>query len=524
MDSNGNGAGPRRSGKGGTNFPEPPPGRERMLEGMYARRREDDGRYLVGVLSTGIYCLPSCPARKPREENVRFFPDEDEARRAGLRPCLRCRPEDFYRGVDRDRETVRRLVDEVRADPARFPDAGALAAAAGVGPTKLNLLLRDHLHLTPAAFLTGERVRGAARLLGEGRLKSIEVAFAVGFESLSSFHSNFSRATGLTPGEYARLGRRNGGGGAEHEFTLRLPRSYRPQDPLAFLGRDPDSPSERANGRHGATAVRVDGTPGVLRLEFVQGGVRCRLVARRAVPGAAVREAHGIVCRILDLGSRPGSFERRLAREPSLASLVRGRRGLRLPGTATVFEALTWAVLGQQVNVAFAAALRRALISLAGTDAGDGFIAHPTAGEVARLDVSELTTRRFSGPKADYLIGAARRIAGDGLDLECMPAGLATAAESSLRAVRGIGPWTAGYVLMRGCGFADCVPVGDAGLGEALRRRHGLERRPDPRTTRSLMEPYAPHRSLATAHLWRSLAEDPPALAGSPTPNLERLE
>ena len=93
------------------------------------------------------------------------------------------------------------------------------------------------------------------------------------------------------------------------------------------------------------------------------------------------------------------------------------------------------------------------------------------------------------------------------LPLEEFADGSAVHAEEQLLAVKGIGPWTANFVLMRGAGFADCVPAGDSGLATALGRHHDLDPRPDADGTRTLMEPFAPHRSLATFHLWKSLGE-----------------
>jgi len=104
-----------------------------MLEKARARDRHFDGRFLTGVLSTGIYCLPSCPARPPKEENIRFFRDEQTARGAGLRPCLRCRPDDFLRGHDPDLERMRRMASAIRHRPEEFPDLEAVRRRFAVG-------------------------------------------------------------------------------------------------------------------------------------------------------------------------------------------------------------------------------------------------------------------------------------------------------------------------------------------------------------------------------------------------------
>ena len=165
-----------------------------------------------------------------------------------------------------------------------------------------------------------------------------------------------------------------------------------------------------------------------------------------------------------------------------------------------------WAILGQQVNLAFAYTLRRRLAEHCGGAPGaHGLRTHPTAQEVAALEPEDLLSLQFSRSKAAYLTGVARLVADGTLALESFPGLAAADAAARLSQVRGIGPWTTHYVLMRGCGFPDCVPLGDAGLTLALQRHHGLDHRPDARETAALMARYAPFRSLATFHLWASL-------------------
>jgi 3-methyladenine DNA glycosylase/8-oxoguanine DNA glycosylase len=125
---------------------------------------------------------------------------------------------------------------------------------------------------------------------------------------------------------------------------------------------------------------------------------------------------------------------------------------------------------------------------------------------VADLSPAQLRPFRFSGSKAEYLIDAAQGVAKGELDIEGLADGSAVAAEKRLTARRGIGTWTARYVMMRG-GFADSAPVGDSALATALQRLHNLPERPGPDQSARLMSAFAPHRSLATMHLWTSLKE-----------------
>src|SRR5215468_7678780 len=109
-----------------------------------ARAGRFDGQFLVGVLTTRIYCLPSCGARQPKAENVRLFKTEAEAQAAGLRPCKRCRPDLYYRGENADTTLFDALAQRVRAAPGDCSDAAALARACGVSQTKLGCMLREH--------------------------------------------------------------------------------------------------------------------------------------------------------------------------------------------------------------------------------------------------------------------------------------------------------------------------------------------------------------------------------------------
>jgi len=289
-------------------------------------------------------------------------------------------------------------------------------------------------------------------------------------------------------------------------FRLDLPASYRAGDALAYHGRDPLSLTERVEGTTLYKAMVVAGTGVVLEMAFEPGAVRCRVAWPEAPDPALAAPVRARVLRMLGLGAEPEAFEAFVGQgDPAFTALIAPRLGLRIPLTADVWESLVWAILGQQVNLAFAYTMRRRLTERCGGELHLGLRAHPTPEAVAALDPAELAPLQFSRNKADYVVGVARLVASGALLLEAFPAGAAEDAAAQLSAVRGIGPWTTHYVLMRGCGFPDCVPIGDAGLTLALQRHYGLDHRPGPKETAQLMAPFAPHRSLATFHLWASL-------------------
>ncbi|MBB6098760.1 AraC family transcriptional regulator of adaptative response / DNA-3-methyladenine glycosylase II [Deinobacterium chartae] len=469
--------------------------RETMLARMLASDATCDGRFITGVLSTGIYCLPSCRARKPRPENVRFFDGPADARAAGLRPCKRCRPDDFYAGRDDGEVLIERLAERVRRQPGTFRDVGALAAAAEVSARKLHELFRHHYHTTPAEFLARSRVAAAhGALLGETR-SIAEIAFEVGFESLSAFGENFRRHSAMTAQAYRRLGDPDG-------FELTLPDDYPLTSVLRYLGRDPHSLSECVRGHRYRVALRLRTLTVTAHLQFLPGRVRCRLEAARPPGPADLLEVHGRLLKLLGLQHSPRHFEAQLSGDPALADLLTGQRGLRMLLVPDLWDALVWAIAGQQVTVTFACTLRRRLTERWGERQPSGLYAPPAPQALARLEGADLLPLGFTRARADYLLVAARAVTDNSLPLEDLAVRSATRIERTLRAVRGIGPWSSHYLMMRGYGLLDCVPLGDTGLLEGLRRFFALTERPSRAETLRLMDRFSPYRSLATFHLW----------------------
>lgn len=458
-----------------------------------------DGAFFTGVLTTGIYCLPSCRARKPRSENVRFFPTPEAARAAGLRACQKCHPDDFARGADPVLEDTEHLVAEIRSQPGAFADARAIVRRSGFGATRLFELFRQHYHTTPAEVLLESRMRLAQDRLLHSNDGLLEVAQTSGFETPSVFHKHIRERTGLTPTEYRAL--RNGGA-----FTIALPQGYSLPYLKRALSRDIHSVTERLAGNIYTTIARFEAGPARVRLELSATAVRVTaepitgVRSKKAAPNAV--EAHAFASRLLGLDQPAAAFSR-LARKLGFHRLVEGRPGLRISQTPSIFDGLLWSIIGQQINFPFACQLRRRLVERAGTKLEDGLHLFPTPADVAALDPAELLPLQFSRQKAAYLIDAARLVADGSLDLDALAAMSATRAERTLLAIRGLGPWSVNYVLMRSLGFADCVPLGDTGVTSGLQALLELEIRPDVDATRRLMRVFSPYRSFATAHLWQ---------------------
>lgn len=395
-----------------------------------------------------------------------------------------------------DTERFLRLASVVRRAPATT--AAALARACRLGRGELETLVARHAHRTAADWLERERTLAACRVLERRGARVTVAAERGGFASPAAFERACRRHQRLTPAGYRALG-------SDASFALSLPRRFHSASVLAYHGRDPDSECERVRGPRIFKALLTPDGPAVLEIALAGNRAVCRAHGAR-LGGDGMRLLHRTALRMLGLGADVAAFEKQATGDRGMARLVARRRGLRVPLAATVFDGLCWAIVGQQINLAFASALRRDLIALAGTRV-DGMRTHPTPAEVARIDVAELRRRRFSRAKAEYVTEAARAALDGRLELDALADGSAVAAETALTAVRGIGTWTARYVLMRSCGFADCAPVGDVALAAALERYAALPARPSHDEVETLMHRFAPHRSLATFHLWASLKD-----------------
>jgi 3-methyladenine DNA glycosylase/8-oxoguanine DNA glycosylase len=276
------------------------------------------------------------------------------------------------------------------------------------------------------------------------------------------------------------------------KFEQPLPESYRSEEVLGFYGRDVPGVSEQIFPGGLRKAMLIDGQPAEITIHFKNGSAACTVDSENA------EVASHAVKRILGLTTDGAIFEEKFADDPLLGPTIRRQRGLRIPLTPEPWEALAWAIMGQQISVQMAVVLRRELIRTAGVPHQNGLIAHPSAATVAGLEIEVLRGIKFSRSKAEYLIAAARAVASGEVPL-------AEASASLLTGIRGIGPWTLQYLFLRGLGLADCLPAGDVGLARGLERLSG--KRPSEREVKEMMARFAPFRSLATYHIWASLKD-----------------
>lgn len=461
-----------------------------------------DGRLFIAVKTTGIYCRPICPARTPKRENLVFYPSAAAAQEAGFRPCLRCRPETapdlgVWRGTSNTVSRALALIEKGGLDGA---DVEALAERLGVGERQLRRLFRRHLGASPIAVAQTRRVLLAKHLIHETRLPMSEVALAAGFGSIRRFNETFQRLFGRAP---SRL-RRGGAAptGPTGEVVILLP--YRPPYDwpamLAFL---------RARAIPGVETVTRDGYARTIEIGGAHGTVAVRPTALNALRAtiqfpqlSALPTIVARLRRVFDLVADPEVIGAHLAEDPALAPLVAARPGLRVAGAWDGFELAVRALLGQQITVTAAVGLAGKLVATYGkplTGAIRGFdgLTHVFPGP-ERLAEDDLSGLGLTRARAAALGSLARAVIADPELFG--PRRSLDEAIVKLRALPGVGEWTAQYIAMRELREPDAFPAGDIGLLRALTDSEG--KRLTSGELLAMAERWRPWRAYAAQHLW----------------------
>jgi AraC family transcriptional regulator, regulatory protein of adaptative response / DNA-3-methyladenine glycosylase II len=457
-----------------------------------ARRSRDprfDGRFFVGVTTTGIYCRPICPARLADERHVRYFRLAAEASSAGFRPCRRCRPETApgtaaWAGTPATVQRALRLIDERVADGLQVD---ALAASLGIGPRHLHRLFVAHLGAGPGEVVQTRRLHFARALIDRTALPFATVAHAAGFGSIRRFNDAVRDAWRATPSSLRGRAQRPDTT-APYAFAL----AYRPPfdwDALVgFLGARAIPGVESVESGRYTRALVLEGTPALVSVSHDEPRHQLDVAVRIDNP----RLLYAVLSRtraVFDLCAVPAEIAARLGTDPLLRPLVERRPGLRVPGAWDPFELAVRAVVGQQVSVAAARTLLSRIVARWGAPLDDGATAFPMAPVLvdARLESVGLT-----GARATAVRALATSVANG--DLELGLGADPVAAREVLMALPGIGPWTTEYIALRALGDPDAWPAGDA----VLQRATGL----DAARLAARAEAWRPWRAYAALHIW----------------------
>ncbi|MDO8698650.1 MAG: 3-methyladenine DNA glycosylase 2 [Pseudomonas sp.] len=285
--------------------------------------------------------------------------------------------------------------------------------------------------------------------------------------------------------------------------SVALPTGFRPEDILAFHRRDTQQVAESVSASGLRKGLQWNGLPACLSIEFQTGQASAVLVVDGEVSAACPAPFEAMLRRMLGLSQDVVSFEQQYLDHPQLGALLARQAGLRVPVAATPFEALTWAITGQQISVGVAVSLRRKLINAAGIRHSDGLLCYPMAPQVAALSLETLRQAGFSASKSQTLLTLSGLIVADQLPLESwlqtLPIELI---RQRLLAVRGIGPWTVNYSLLRGFGWLDGSLHGDVAVRRGIQRLLESPESISEAQAQRWLADFAPWRALVAAHLW----------------------
>jgi AraC family transcriptional regulator, regulatory protein of adaptative response / DNA-3-methyladenine glycosylase II len=472
---------------------------ERCVRAVQSKDARFDGWFFTAVVTTGIYCRPSCPVVPPKVQNMRFYPSAAAAQLAGFRGCKRCRP-DASPGSPQWNERadlvarVMRLIADGVVDRDGVP---GLAARLGYSVRQIQRQLIAELGAGPLALARAQRAQTARLLIETSSLPMTDVAFAAGFASVRTFNDTVREIFALAPAELRARATRRHPPATSGSLVLRLPFRV-PLCPDNLFGHlvatAVPGVEEWREGAYRRT-LRLPQSHGVVTLRPLPEHIECRLALTdlRDLSTAITR------CRwLLDLDADPVAVDDLLRTDPVLAPVVDKNPGRRVPRTVDASELAVRAVLGQQVSTKAACIHATRLVTAHGEPVTDpaGGLTHlfPDPAALASLDPASLALPRARCTTLITLIGA---LAGGDIDLG--PASDWQQARAQLAGLPGFGPWTIETIAMRALGDPDAFLPTDLGIRRAAVGL-GLPRTAARLTGHAVA--WRPWRAYAVQYLW----------------------
>ncbi|MGL6258856.1 DNA-3-methyladenine glycosylase 2 family protein [Vibrio sp. WXL210] len=448
------------------------PNQKLYQQARLSRDRRFDGLFFVAVKTTGIFCRPICPANLPKEHNVEYFEHAAMALKAGYRPCKRCHPDSAptsWRWLGTE-TTLQRAVQLIDQGYLQHNSLAALADKLGISDRYLRTLFTRYMGLSPKQYAQYQQLMFAKNLLHNSSLSITDIGLASGFNSIRRFNDAFQKVLQMTPTD---LRRQQSSVKSTNQVMLAIRTPYDWRTLLAFYqtrsiqGVETVSTSSYRRSliyQNKLCWFEVDFSPLEKGLHVVE--LRFDLAELTQLRTLLVK-----VRRMLDLDTDTEVIERHLSvLEPHLIL----KPGLRIPGVWDTWEAGVRAILGQQVSIKAAIGQLNLLVQ---TLCHSDNLYFPTPTQVAQADLSFL---RMPQARKDTL----RRLA------EFMIENPNNHPEQWLE-LKGIGPWTVNYAMLRGLSDPNCFLSSDLVVKKALGHFPNL----DPKTT-------SPWGSYATFHCW----------------------
>ena len=461
---------------------------------LCARDPRFDGRFFVGVTSTGIYCRPVCKVRIPKIENCRFYILAAQAEHANFRPCLRCRPELAPGHLALSARSDLAHAAKQMIDSGRYNSQDDLALKLGITSRHLRRIFQTEFGLSPIAYEQSARLLLAKRLLTDTSLPMTHIAQSSGFASVRRFNDLFVARYRLTPSALRKNVKDNPIG---DQAAMRVVLKYRPpfdwQWFLSFL-RDRlidgveqiDDQTYRRNVDCGWISV-TDAPAEHALIAMVS--LQCSAQLRDLIPRLR---------KVFDCDCSPDIVN------ASLGDITKNNPGIRLPGAFDGFEIAVRAILGQQISVKAATTIAARFARRFGAQAQSPFagldVRFPRPIDIAQQPIETIAQLGIIRQRAAAIIALAQGIVAEQINLN-PDDGLTRHAQKTvqdLRALPGIGPWTAQYIAIRSLAQPDILLSTDLVVLKALGT-------PSPARAIELTSAWSPWRSYGVMHLWNNM-------------------
>jgi AraC family transcriptional regulator, regulatory protein of adaptative response / DNA-3-methyladenine glycosylase II len=478
---------------------------ETLYLAFSTRDPRHDGRFYVGVTTTGIYCRPTCPAR-PKQENIRFFRSKAEAEKAGFRPCLRCRPDLSPTSIQWQgtAAVIARAFGMINRGEADGSKLSGLAERLGMTDRHLRRLFQQHLGASPLEVAISRRLHLARQLLSQTPLSITDIALASGFGSLRRFNDAFLTTYRRNPSEFRKLAA--GAPVAADSITLRVPyiERYDWENLLRYFARHEVYGVDAVDGNCYLRHLKTTGGESLVRVEHLERS-HCLQVSLTMSDFSEIRQLIDTVRCVFDVDHNPLQIELPAECAEELQAVLQCGEGIRVPGAFDPLETAISVILGQLVSTAQGRLNLRKLVERYGERSRVPHhprLSHffPTAAVLASED---LTSLGFTKVRAN----AIRLIAAACLDgtLDLSRTCDLGRTRKALLDIKGIGPWTVEMIALRCLGDTDAFPASDLVINRALEK------------FRLFPEQFSPWRSYLALAIWKTQAA---ALSGEPARQL----
>ncbi len=466
------------------------------------KSRDDrfDGKFLMGVVTTGIYCRPICPARTPLKENIRIFRHASEAAEASFRPCLRCRPElaaesQNFLGVSKSVVRALKKIEEGFLDKYTIAD---LASEMGVSERQLRRCFLTHLGTTPSTIATTRRLLTAKKLLNESNIPMSKVAYNAGYKSIRQFNHAIKKNYGRRPSD---LRKRKESDMDNTEIILKTPffPEYDWQYILDYFRNRCVPFFETVTNDSYKRLIKIDDKVGFIELK------QCDHKNLQVhIDPSLIDCVSQILTRVrgmFDLTCDPEHFQEIFQKDKVIMDLFRKNKGIRVPGCWDFYELGIRTIINQQISIKAAVTVLDRIVRKYGlTHREDSTLKLFPDAEVLRD--ANLDNLGLTSAKIDSIKNFSIFVLNGGLE-NLKNSDSYDESVAILTAIKGIGPWTANYLLMRGLRENDAFLYGDVVFNKKIEQFYDIDSK-DKKKVTEIAEQWRPWRSYATHLLWNA--------------------